>query len=79
MSDFEGHGWAVVPFMGTDSTNDTCGRSRASLHIGTLPGRKQVCLYGHNGTPGAIEVYAYFRTPEKARTALTILDRLMKP
>lgn len=74
MIDFDGHGWAVIPFLGSDHP----GFQRASLHIGQLPRRKQVCLYGHNGNPSILTVYAYFPTKEKAAEALAIMDRLMK-
>ena len=78
MSDtFEGHGWSVVPHW-AKREEDQPGAALASLHVGRLPGRKQVCLYGHNGTPGLLRVYAYFPTEELAREALSILDRLMK-
>jgi len=74
MTEFEGHGWAIVPWAGFETT----GLSKTSLHIGTLPGRKSVCLYGHMGKPGQITVYAYFKTPALAQEALDIFDRLMK-
>ena len=72
----EGHGWAVVrptKIVGADR-----GTSLASLHIGTLPGRKQFCLYGHLGSPGSIDVYAFFPTKAKALKAMAILDQLME-
>lgn len=52
---------------------------QVALHIGPLPGRKQICLYGHNERPGVISVYAFFPTEEKAREAKLILDRIVKP
>ena len=75
MNDFVGHGYAVVDIY-TDTERGA--PSKASLHIGHLPGRKQICLYGHNGNPSCINVYAFFPSEEKAAQALAILDRLMK-
>lgn len=84
MNDFEGHGWAVVscphpPAHGAAAVNHIRRDDKAALHIGQLPGRKQLCLYGHNGNPSVIHVFAYFVNEEKAAEALAIIDRLVKP
>ena len=42
------------------------------LHIGRLPGRKQVCLYIQNG--GSIYTVAFFKTEAIARETLLLLD-----
>lgn len=57
----EWHGWSA---MGSN------------LHVGELPGRKQIVLYTmtHNGS--VIHPLAYFKTPEDARTCLDFLDKL---
>lgn len=73
MSDFVGHGYSIV-----EAFSDHCGKEKVSLHVGRLPGRKQLCLYGHNGSPSVINVYAFFPTEAKAVETLAILDRLMK-
>lgn len=59
----EWHGIAVVPPGGDQSD---------ALHIGPLPGRKQIALYlvSH----GRSTVLAYFRDEESARRALAWID-----
>lgn len=54
------HGWGMADW---------------SLHVGTLPGRKSVCLYSHIGS--VVEPLAYFRDDESAFRALEMLDRLV--
>lgn len=61
MSDFEGHGYRP-------------GNMRGAIHVGHLPGRKQICLYEIEG--GVIRTLAFFKTEEKARKALDYLDAL---
>jgi hypothetical protein len=58
------HGWAL--------SRETGARA---LFIGTLPGRKSICLYESEGT--SLFVYAYFRGEESARKARNLLDYLM--
>lgn len=62
--DEDWHGWGVSD------------QSVPSLHIGSLPGRRSVCLYATS--PGTLEPLAYFRSEAAAKQALAILDRLME-
>jgi hypothetical protein len=55
------HGWRVAD---------------ANLHVGKLPGRKQVVLYTMTNGGTAIHPLAYFKNPEDARTCLDFLDKL---
>lgn len=55
----EWHGWAV---------------QGKALHVGSLPGRKQICLYFHEGS--RIRTVAFFKTDEQAREVLQWLDTL---
>lgn len=55
------HGWRV---------RDT------NLHVGPLPGRKQIVLYAMVNGGTTIRPLAYFRTEDDARTALNALDTL---
>lgn len=50
--------------------------SKAGLHIGPLPGRKRIALYGKR--QGTIRALAYFRSEEHAREALELLDIIAK-
>ena len=50
------------------------GTEKKSIYIGNLPHRKQVCLYVVDN--GILDVLAYFKTHEKAQTALDWLDVL---
>lgn len=45
-----------------------------SLHVGPLPGRKQICLYFHEGS--VIHAVAFFKTEDHAREVLQWLDTL---
>jgi hypothetical protein len=55
------HGWRVM---------DT------NLHVGALPGRKQIVLYTMINGGTTIRPLAYFKTEDDARTALDLLDKL---
>jgi len=46
----------------------------SSLHVGPLPGRKQICLY--HILDGTITVLAFFKTQFLAGQALWWIDRL---
>lgn len=49
------------------------------IHVGRLPGRKQVCLYTNERPPGGgavLHVLAFFRTEEDAERCLAYLDAL---
>lgn len=59
MTDFIGHGWRV----GTKA-----------IHVGTLPGRKSICLYFDYGS--VIRTIAFFRNDKDARECLDALDSL---
>ena len=59
MSGPDWHGWCLDPAAG-------------SLHVGHLPERKSVCLYLVRGS--VLDVLAYFRDEDSARTALAWLD-----
>lgn len=52
---------------------------RPDLHIGPLPGRKQLCLYLEDHTDGnvSIRVLAYFKHRRDAYAALCAIDLLM--
>jgi hypothetical protein len=58
---FQGHGWGPPSMQG-------------SIHVGELPGRKQLCLYEEEGS--IIRVLAFFKTPEQAQKTLDYLDAL---
>jgi hypothetical protein len=45
-----------------------------ALHVGELPGRKQVCLYVLDGA--TIRTLAFFATEEKATEAMEMLDKI---
>ena len=60
------HGWKRDGVF----TNNTDG----ALHIGPLPGRKQVALYIEG--QGVLNVLAYFKTEEAAEWALRAIDRI---
>ena len=45
------------------------------MHIGTLPGRKSVCLYKHEGS--VVRTLAYFRDEADAREAMAIFDTII--
>jgi hypothetical protein len=51
--------------------------SDSNLHVGELPGRKQVCLYTMTDGGSTIRPLAYFRSREDARIALDCLDKLV--
>lgn len=53
-----------------------------ALHVGPLPGRKQVAVYSieYPKDGGAVmHVHAYCRTPEEGQKLLAVLDRLVDP
>lgn len=56
------HGWEF-PGIGT-------------IHIGPVPTRKSICLYTIQGS--VMDVHAYFRTEDHARTLLTFLDQAFR-
>jgi hypothetical protein len=62
----EWHGWGW--------TDDR----RPELHIGPLPGRKQLCLYLEDKSDGNvhIRVLAFFRYPRDAHAAMAAIDFL---
>ena len=60
------HGWLQTR-LGPECTN-------GSLHIGPLPGRKQVALYIEG--EGVINVLAYFKSEASAEWALRAIDTL---
>lgn len=47
----------------------------SSLHIGVVPGRKQVCVYMQNGS--SLEIMGYFRNRVAARAVLDFIDFLV--
>ncbi len=51
-------------------------RGGVGLHVGHVPGRKQVALYRTVGTTAV--VLAYFRTEDAARSMLNVLDHLVR-
>lgn len=55
------HGWRV---------------GETSVHIGELPGRKQVVLYEMRNGGRVIHPLAYFKTTEDAQSCLNFLDKL---
>lgn len=59
MTDREWHGWRI---------------SGKALHVGELPGRKQVCLYVMDGS--TIRTLAFFKTEEQAGEAIDMLDKI---
>ena len=61
-SNFLGHGWRIK-------------EGAQELHIGHLPGRKQICLYIINGN--IISVLAFFKKPRLATLTLEILDKFI--
>ena len=60
-STLEWHGWRVM---------DT------NLHVGALPGRKQIVLYTMTNGGTTIHPLAFFKSENDARTALDFLDKL---
>ncbi len=60
------HGWSRSPAPYTGET----------IHVGALPGRKQIALYTMDYRDGAVMyVHAYFRSEEEAQRFLDIMDR----
>ena len=57
----EGHGWRI---------------GGKALHVGELPGRKQVCLYVLDGT--TIRTLAFFANKARAEEALDMLDKIAR-
>lgn len=55
------HGWRIK----ADGVTFT-------IAVGPLPMRKSICLYSMNGS--VMDVHAYFRSEEHARTFLALLD-----
>ena len=51
------------------------GDGTVAMHIGTLPGRKSVCLYKHEGS--VVRTLAYFRDEADAREAMAIFDTII--
>lgn len=45
-----------------------------ALHVGYLPGRKQICLYVLDA--GTLRTLAFFRTREQALEALEMVDKI---
>jgi hypothetical protein len=45
-----------------------------ALHVGELPGRKQVCLYVQDA--GTIRTLAFFKTRERALEGLEMVDKI---
>lgn len=68
------HGWsrASKQSVVSDSTKQRC-----ALHIGPLPGRKQIVLYVANEANGTLTPLAYFKTEALAQEALRMLDLLV--
>lgn len=49
-----------------------------SLHVGPLPGRKQIAVYSMDYRSGAVmHVHAYCRSVEEGERLLAVLDRLL--
>ena len=53
-----------------------CEQTYGGLHVGPLPGRKQIALYTE--IQGVITTLAYFKDEVLARRALEELDKLAK-
>lgn len=50
-------------------------RPRLALHIGRLPGRKQLCLYTEGS--GQVDILAFFKTEALAQEAQDLLDHII--
>lgn len=66
MTSFTGAGWSDSDFM-----------PRVTLYVGHLPGRRSVAVYIVRGS--VMEVVAYCRSEDAARSLIAALERLGFP